>query len=149
MTMQTANCLVKLGGDPGNTVPMFGLTAAEIAVLQVIHGNDAVVDIKPTGTVETTHRAERQRLIEKYGRQQDGDWRAPAVDRLFPGAAARVFETFDELGIDEEFFAASGRVSSAAPLFDANGPVAAASEAVDEDDGIGEMPSTGTDLFAA
>jgi hypothetical protein len=144
MTMQTADCLVRLGGDAGNTVPKFGLTVSEIAVLQVIHGSDAVVDVRPRGTIERSWREERQRLVHAYGREQDGVWRAPAVDQLFPGAAARLFETFDEIEMDPEFFAASGRVSSA-PLFTADGPAPAPAEASDEDDGIGDMPPAAGD----
>jgi hypothetical protein len=139
MTMQTADCLVKLGGDAGNTVPKFALTVSEIAVLQLVHGSDAVVDVRPRGTIERSHREERQRLVQAYGREQDGVWRAPAVDQLFPGAAAHLFETFDQLELDPEFFAASGRVSSG-PLFTADGPAPAPVEASEEDDGISDMP---------
>lgn len=117
MTMQTANALVALGGDSGNTVPLYGLTVAEIAVLRLIHGNEGVNDIEPVGTVERTHRAERTRLIEKYGKADEtGNFKAPAVEALFPGVAARVFETFAEAEIDDSFFKASARVGHSAPL---------------------------------
>lgn len=149
-TMQTANCLVKLGGDSGNTVPKYGVTVSEIVVLQKIHGDDAVVDIQPTGTVERSHRAERQRLDYAYGAaQDDGSRRSKVVDLLFPGAAARLYETFEEAEILEDNFAQTGRVAHTAPVSAAEPEAASApapaadaapkaNEAV-EDDGIGDM----------
>jgi hypothetical protein len=63
--------------------------------------------------VTRTNRAERQRLMERYGRNQpNGQFSAPAIDMLFPGVAARMFETLDELELDETFFKADTRVAS-------------------------------------
>lgn len=107
--MQTANVLLALGGDQNNTVPKYAVTASEVAVLRRIHGDDSVRDIEVVGEVKRTHRQEIGRLTEAYGRR-DGERRiAPEVNELFPGAAARVFETFDELEIPEEFYAADRR----------------------------------------
>lgn len=108
--MQTANCSLALGGDQGNTVPKFGITAAEIAVLRVIHGDDAVTNIEPAGEVKRTDRQEIARLTQVFGTNQDGRVRAKAVEALFPGAAARVFHTLDELDLPEELFAAERRM---------------------------------------
>lgn len=103
--MEKGNALVALGGDSGNTVPKYDVTPAEIAVLRVIHGDDAVFDIEKTGTIDRTNRQELARLTEVYGqRQPNGNSAAPAVSALFPGAAARVFESFDELELDESLF---------------------------------------------
>lgn len=110
--MEVANIVLSLAGDAGNTVPKFNVTAAEIAVLREIHGEEAVHDIEPIGTIERTSRAERQRLTEIYGRMHEGQRRAPAVERLFPGAAARVFETIEELELPEDFFKAESRVGA-------------------------------------
>ncbi len=113
--MQTANVLLALGGDKGNTVPKYGVTAAEAAVLRYVHGEDAVFDIEIVGEVTRTHRQEIGRLTELYGRQE-GDRRiSPAVAEMFPGAAARVFESFDELEIPDELYIATGR-KTAAPV---------------------------------
>lgn len=114
--MQTANIMLRLGGDAGNTVPKYGVTASEIAVLRVIHGDDAVVDIDPLGeaAVKLSHRAEIQRLGETYGRMIDGSFVAPAVSSLFPGAAARCFETIKELDLDPSFFVPTGRATAMA-----------------------------------
>lgn len=107
--METANVLLALGGDKRNSVPKYNVTAAEVAVMREIHGHDAVYDIEVVGTVQRTHRQEIGRLAERYGRQ-DGERRiSPAVNALYPGAAARVHETFVELELPDEFFVATGR----------------------------------------
>lgn len=117
--MQSANILLSLGGDSGNQVPKYDVTAAEIAVLRAIHGEDAVTDIQPVpdkvanqDTVKRGQRAELARLRAIYGRATDGENNV-VLDMLFPGAAARVFETIDELDLDPSFFAAKDRVTTA------------------------------------
>lgn len=109
--MQTANILLMLGGDRDNQIPKFGVTPSEVAVLRLIHGDEAVTDIEPIGEVKRSSKEERQRLTDIYARiQPNGGRRAVEVEALFPGAAARVFETFDEIEIDESFFKAETRV---------------------------------------
>jgi len=93
---ETANVVVALGGDINNTVPKANVTAAEIALLQAIHGNDAVIEIEPNGTVKRSNRVERVRLTAEYGKAQDHNGK-PIIDGLFPGAAARLFQRIDEL----------------------------------------------------
>lgn len=111
--MQTANIMLDIGGDNGNQVPKYGVTAAEIAVLIAIHGEAAVHDIEPIGTVERSNRDELTRLREVYGRAKDGEDHSH-VDILFPGAAARVFENIDELNLPPEFFKPTARASAPA-----------------------------------
>lgn len=110
--MQTANVMVALGGDKGTTVPKYGVTISEIAVLQALHGNDAVHDIEPTGDIERSDREEIARLREIYGNAKQGD--VPVMNVLFPGAAARAFRNWDEIEIDAEFFKPTAR--AAAPV---------------------------------
>lgn len=113
--MQTANIVLALGGDRNNTVPKYNVTPAEAAVMRQIHGDDSVREVNITGSVQRTHRQEIGRLAERYGRR-DGERRiSPEVNELFPGAAARVFETFDELELPEDFYVAQGRKTTAAP----------------------------------
>lgn len=110
--MQRANVLVALGGDRGNTVPKYGVTVSEIAVLMAIHGNDAVTEIEPLEDDggKFDNRAELARLLETYkGRDEGG---VQHVTKLFPGAGARLFEELDELGLPEEFFKATERMSA-------------------------------------
>lgn len=111
--MQTANVMLELGGDSGTTVPKYGITASEIAVLRAIHGPSSVTDIEPTDDVERTDRAEVARLHEIYGRAKrpgvSGSDEA-VVASLFPGAAARAYQTLNELDIPDEFYKAESRV---------------------------------------
>lgn len=111
--MQTANILLALGGDAGNTVPKRNVTVGEIAVLRAIHGEESVTDIEPTGTVQRTSRAERQRLFQLYPARDNAD--NLIVNLLYPGAAARVFETLDELELNESFFKPTARVAPGTP----------------------------------
>lgn len=113
--LQTANVMLALGGDARNTVPKYGVTAAEVAVLRLIHGDAAVFDVEVSGSVTRTDRQEIGRLTELYGRQE-GDRRiAPAVASLYPGAAARVFASFDEIEMPEDLYVATGRKTAPAP----------------------------------
>ncbi|MCH4543131.1 hypothetical protein [Ochrobactrum sp. A-1] len=107
--MDVCNAMLALGGDRGNTVPKYGITAAEIAVLQAIHGDEAVTDIEVIGDVERSNRDELARLRQAYGRARPEGSDVSHVDTLFPGAAARVFDTVDELELDEIFFKAEKR----------------------------------------
>jgi hypothetical protein len=145
--MQRANCLVSIGGDHGNTVPKWLCTAAEIAVLREIHGDDAVNEIEPVDEIKRSNREERGRLLAIYGAAKYPDQK-PIVESMFPGVAARVFETIGELELDESFFKATGRLKARpaaepvaveepaedAPAFD---EVQSADE-VDEEEGVGE-----------
>jgi hypothetical protein len=106
--MQTADIMLALGGNLGQTIQKFGVTPAEVAVLREIHGNASVFDIQPLDEdVERTSREERGRLLEIYGKPP-GSREMSAVEHLFPGVAARVFESFDELELDDSFFKATG-----------------------------------------
>ena len=111
--MQVASVMVALSGDKGQTVPKMGVTPSEIAVLRIIHGEESITDIQPYGQIDRSSRAERQRLIERYGKMEDGEFLCRAVNSLFPGVAARLYETFDELELPEEFFKPVYRVSDA------------------------------------
>ncbi|MBI2240296.1 MAG: hypothetical protein HYU59_05770 [Magnetospirillum gryphiswaldense] len=107
--MQTANIILALGGDVGNTIPKYNVTTAEIALLQAIHGEDAVTDVEPVGGISVTNRAERERLREIYGRATDGNGNK-IIELVYPGAAARVFERLDELSLVPEQFKTVARV---------------------------------------
>lgn len=64
--MQICDCLVLLGGDIGNSVQKTSVSAAEIAVLRSVHGNDAVREIVIKDNVKVNHDQERERLILAY-----------------------------------------------------------------------------------
>lgn len=153
--MQTANILLALGGDREHTVPKHRVTPSEIALLQAIHGSDAVFDVEPlaaTENIETSSRHERERLFQLYKRHVQGRDQCPELDALFPGAAARLFETLDELELDESLFKAVNRmqpqVVAAAPGKKSR---KAAVEPVPEpepEDDIEDMPEPGKDVFS-
>lgn len=105
--MQTANCLVHIGGDSGTAVPKYGITASEIAVLRAIHGPDSITEVEPAEDVNRSDRTEIGRLHEIYSRP---DVKDGPVHTLFPGVAARAYQTLAELEIPEEFFKAESRV---------------------------------------
>lgn len=113
--MDTCTIMLALAGDSGNTVEKYHVTPAEIAVLRVIHGDDAVTDIKKTGTVERSNKEELARLHAKYSRADEKGIPDPSspVLMLFPGAAARVFHGLDELDIPDAFFKAEKRATPA------------------------------------
>lgn len=157
--MQTANIMLDIGGDNGNQIKKRGVTAAEIAVLIAIHGEAAVHDIEPAGDVPTvnlgegdvrwTNRVELQRLRARYGRAKNGEDQSH-VDILFPGAAARVFETIDELNLPEEFFkptARAGLPKKAAPVEDEleDAPVEITDDGVEDMEPASAEKPTATD----
>jgi hypothetical protein len=169
--MQTAHVMVNIGGDSGNQVPK-DVTAAEIAVLIAIHGDEAVQDVSPTGEIDRTNRDELARLRSIYGRATDGESNR-IIDQLFPGAGARVFETLEELGLPEKVYKAltrasatpvaveavadepaapeakKGRKAKAEPVVEAAAPIITKSELDSETDGVKEMAdAAGDKLFA-
>ena len=101
--METANVLVASGGDRGNTVPKYGVTAAEIAVLMALHGNDAVFDIEPGDDVERSNNEELARLRGLYGNARDEDG-VPLINAIYPGAGAQVHRTIASLELGENLF---------------------------------------------
>lgn len=108
--MQTANVLLALGGKRGETVPKYNVTPAEVAVLQHLHGADAVyeIDIKED-TVERTHRQEIERLRNAYHRRDGERIISVAVDALFPGVGAQVPQTFADIELSDELFIVTER----------------------------------------
>lgn len=113
--MQIATIMLALGGDMGNTIPKYEVTAAEIAVLNAIHGGSAVHDIEPTGDIVRSNSTELSRIRAIYGGAKDSEDNR-IVDILFPGAAARVFSEISELEIDESFFKPLSRAKATRAL---------------------------------
>lgn len=168
--MQSASVLIALSGDSGNTVPKV-VSAAEIPVLQGVHGDEAVHNIEPldkpflndmTGQ-PITNREELMRLKGIYGGARDGE-NHRVIDVIYPGAGARLPETIAELDLPEQFFKPTARASAKpVEVIDAGETVAPAkparkgkkadteaapAAAADTgDDGVNDMPD-GEKLFA-
>jgi hypothetical protein len=144
--MQTANILVDIGGPEarGNTVPLYGVTASEIALLRHIHGLESVLDVEPAGEVERTNASEHRYLAARYG--VNADTKKPKVEDLFPGVGARMFETLDELDLPDEYYKTASRVtarSKPSKTAAALAEVGSALTVADDEDGIGDMPPAG------
>lgn len=112
MRMQTLNCVVAIGGSRDHQVPKYGVTVAEAAVLRLVHGDDAVFDVEPAGTIDVSDAEELERLFLIYQRP-DGVKSPVAV--LFPGMGARVSRSIAELRLDPSLLKAASRVSIAVP----------------------------------
>lgn len=152
--MQTANIMLAIGGDRGNTVPKYAISVAEIVLLRAIHGEDAVFDVEPLEApamdegMAISNRAELNRLRRVYdAKDADGN---RIVDQVYPGAAARVFETLEEIDLPEDYFKPTERtapikaVAAAKPRAKAKAaPEPAPDQKPDDlgDDGIKDMPS--------
>lgn len=66
--MQAYNCKVRLHGSLYNEVPKDGISAAEVTVLRVIHGHDAIADLVAAGDNGRDEDEEREFLHHEYGR---------------------------------------------------------------------------------
>ena len=64
---QLYNCGVNHAGDLVHEIPKTNISAAEIMVLNHVHGEGSVVRIEPTKTVRTPHKKEYEYLVDTYG----------------------------------------------------------------------------------
>lgn len=106
--MQQASIMLNIGGDSRNQVPKHHVTPSEVAILRMIHGDDAVseVAIYPD-EVKRSSKVERERLHEIYAKgTPNGERRCLPLDQLFPGVAARLYQSFEEMELEEHFFKA-------------------------------------------
>lgn len=103
--MQLSNLVLRLGGSVLHTVAKTDCTPAEILVLQRIHGDDAVTDIRPTRVDHTRrHQSEYERLQHKYDRASTfvstpGEEHKQIMASLFPGAMKKLPLTLEEIGL--------------------------------------------------
>lgn len=107
--LETASILLAIGGDGNNTVPKYDVTAAEIAVLRLLHGEQAVTDVKVVGSVDRTDRQEIARLQNIYSRREGERIINTEVNALYPGVGARVPTKIADLELPEELFAVKER----------------------------------------
>lgn len=156
--MQLANVMVHIGGDHGNQVPKRA-SAAEIAVLRIIHGDDAVTDIDPLDEDNGLNNRDELARLRGIYTARDGEGRS-LVNLLFPGAGARVFETIDELGLPDSLFKpisrANAKAADPAPEKAATKakktkaaaePETPSAPVKDDDAEVADMPDADEDLF--
>ncbi len=105
--MQLCNLTVRHGGDMLNTIPLKDVTPGEILVLRRIHGEDAVVDIRPTKIdkgATSGQAAVWDYLVNKYDRASafssaPGEEQKSLLAQLFPGAMRKLPTTLKEIGL--------------------------------------------------
>lgn len=85
--MDYYSAMISLAGDRNQVVHKRDVSAAELAVLQAIHGVDSVRDIEKTGTDRTPHETIKQQLQRTYGKTKTGpdSDRKPVLIRTFTG----------------------------------------------------------------
>lgn len=94
--MNLYDCHVRLSNGTNNEVPRYGVTVSEIYVLRDIHGQDAVVRIKPAGSTERDDEMERKHLSLCYNpnvvAKLFGQMHQALPDRLDPRTEALIEE---------------------------------------------------------
>lgn len=92
--MQICSCKVRLAGSLNMQIPKARVSVAEIAVLQAVHGQDAVTDIKPLRMTKESHAAEVDRLKLFYGPE--------IIKHLFPGLSPRLPVKLADVGLSSD-----------------------------------------------
>lgn len=97
--MQIYDCQVRHAGNMLHTIPKYNVTAPEVLILRNIHGEDAVVDIKPRKNDRRPHLAEIERLKAEYGIKAFSEVFGTGYIEKLPQKLAGVEE---EAEVDEE-----------------------------------------------
>lgn len=110
--MRFYTCRINLDGDVRHVVQKRGVTAAEIQVLQAIHGRASVYDIavepQQKSRDSTPHKEVGELLDRRYGRVRVGPDNnpRPVLPQVFPGWPNVKFpRDADDAGIDPEMMA--------------------------------------------
>lgn len=100
--MRLVDCVVRLGGKMDMQIPKASISVAEVAVLRMIHGHDAVVSIFPRSNDRRSHRDEKDRLRHEYRTVRVGDNGPNIVDHMWPGHDPKLPVDLSDLGIGED-----------------------------------------------
>lgn len=117
--MQLCNATVRHGGSLLHTVHKTGITPGEILILKHIHGQDAVVDIRPTSFSKSIRQSEEfDRLAHTYDRASafsgsPGETSKSLMSTLFPGAMKKLPTTLEEIGLGNLLSPAARRAAAA------------------------------------
>ncbi len=100
--MQFCDVEVCLAGDRNHVVPRRGVTVAEIEILRVIHGPDAVQNIQPRGNKNVSVAAELDRLRRKYRNNvaTEAGLSRGVVDQVFRGPRPSLPTSLKDIGLD-------------------------------------------------
>ena len=88
--MQTAIAEILLQGDMLNTATR-RISAAEVPILQSIHGSQSVINFSDFEVSSATNAEEIERLESIYG---------PTVRKIYAGPVPRIVTTFAECGVE-------------------------------------------------
>jgi hypothetical protein len=136
MKMHLCSCKVNLSGQNVTIVHINEFDPVswpEVQVLQLLHGEENVFDIKPVKITEVNHRMEKDRLAIKYGYkpvEQIFPGRNPRIEMLMPG------ETEGQPQVDDLGHAVEGNGEPPKPEPDD-----------DEDDAAVKPPTDGPPVF--
>ena len=109
--MQLCNATVLLAGDRNFAMPKCDVSVAEIVLLRLIHGEDAVINITPTRMTTVSLRDTKERLMAAYG---DRKSHQKLIHDMFANTAVQGLTKFKDLRVDAG--AAPVRATAAAPL---------------------------------
>lgn len=101
--MQVCKCSVLIGGDRNHVVNKKDVTVAEIEILRVLHGEDAVIDIKPTKQDTRKHADELARLKTIYRKRlpgPDASGQKNIVDIVYSGPRPKLPANLKDIGVD-------------------------------------------------
>tara|TARA_R110002153_G_scaffold132549_2_gene281558 strand:+ start:81 stop:503 length:423 start_codon:yes stop_codon:yes gene_type:complete len=92
--MQLVSCSVSLQSDIRNTVEKHNISVAEVAVLNMVHGQGACANIKPTKMDKRSHKDEKSFLVEKFRKH------ASSINEMFPGLNPSLPVSLRDIEID-------------------------------------------------
>lgn len=102
--MQVCSIDLRLGGSLNHTISKNNVTPAEIVILKAIHGEDAVVNIRPIKMDGRRNDVELDRLQRLYGRNPSGLMDAgngDLIEKLFPGAVKKLPIRLKDIGLGD------------------------------------------------
>ena len=74
------DCQVRHAGNMLHTITKRGVTAYELRILKKIHGDDAIIHLKPVGELERDEHDEHLRLARVYGVKNVETVFGPVID---------------------------------------------------------------------
>lgn len=100
--MELSNIELRIAGKLTSVVPKLDVTPAEILILRHLHGEDAVVNVRPTRMDRRNHAEEWTRLVGIYGRNgaSSTEGAGVALEALFPGAIKTLPVHLADIGIN-------------------------------------------------
>jgi len=99
--METANAYIRLAGDLGQTIPKLNVPAAELRLLERLHGDGSVIQVELAGEIEVDPRDFKTYLTERYAKDGESE-QSKLLEKLFPGETPNFPGTLKEVGFEVE-----------------------------------------------